>query len=244
MSNPEVTASAILFALLLSGLAGLSTTIGSFIGLAVRKPGPRFMTLALGFLQVWFGFVVSVIKYFKLGDAASALCLNLPWIVGLPSVVLMGLTWPGASQPRSILNWIGVVGSIGSAVAVIALAGHPERRILVRIAQGAYALYGATGLLGDVLSYSRLMAFALATTGIALVVNTLGAMVREIPYVGIPAAVLVLVFGHLFNIAINSFGGFVHSARLQFIEFFGKFYEGGGRPFRPFAPETKYVEVE
>ena len=99
-------------------------------------------------------------------------------------------------------------------------------------------------MIGDVLSYSRLMAFGLSTAGIGMVVNMLSKMLGGIPVIGIPLMVILLVFGHLFNLAINAFGGWIHTARLQFIEFFGRFYEGGGRAFVALRPQTKYIDIE
>jgi len=94
-----------------------------------------------------------------------------------------------------------------------------------------------------VLSYSRLLALGLATTVIAMVVNTLCQTALGIPWVGWFLAALIFIGGHIFNLAISFLGGFVHSMRLQFVEFFGKFFELGGKPFEPFELENKYTEL-
>jgi V/A-type H+-transporting ATPase subunit I len=96
--------------------------------------------------------------------------------------------------------------------------------------------------LADVLSYSRLLALGLATSVIAMVVNTLSQTAMEIPVVGWLAAGLIFVCGHLYNLGISFLGGFVHSMRLQFVEFFSKFFVSGGKPFKPLELESKYVE--
>jgi V/A-type H+-transporting ATPase subunit I len=134
--------------------------------------------------------------------------------------------------------------AILTAVAAIILFSHQEGNILVRILWGVYAIYGSTSYMGDVLSYLRLLALGLATGIIAAVVNIVANMVASIPVVGIIAAVLILLAGHAFNIAINTLGAFVHTTRLQYVEFYTKFFEGGGRPFRPFGIETKYVLID
>jgi V/A-type H+-transporting ATPase subunit I len=108
---------------------------------------------------------------------------------------------------------------------------------------GAYDLYNLTGWLSDVLSYSRLLALGLATGVIASVVNQMGSMAGG----GIGGLLLFLVvflIGHTFNLGINLLGAYVHTCRLQYVEFFGKFFEGGGRPFTPFQAKTKYVEIK
>ena len=97
--------------------------------------------------------------------------------------------------------------------------------------------------MGDVISYSRLFALALSTAGIAMTVNLLSDMLAGIPYVGFILAAIVFIAGHLFSFLMNALGSFVHSIRLQFVEFFGKFYEGGGDRFAPFQEERVYTEV-
>ena len=111
-----------------------------------------------------------------------------------------------------------------------------------KLTGGLGSLYGITSYLSDVLSYSRLLALGLATGVVAQVFNTLGSLAGG----GIAGSILLIVvfaFGTVFNIAINALGAFVHSCRLQYVEFFGKFYTGGGRPFAPFERKTKYIKI-
>ena len=95
------------------------------------------------------------------------------------------------------------------------------------------------------LSYARLLALGLATAAIAVAINGIAKMVSEFPfYIGYIAAILVLILGHSFNIAVNILGAFVHSARLQYLEFFNKFFTGGGREFQPFRSERRYTVMK
>ena len=100
-----------------------------------------------------------------------------------------------------------------------------------------------TGWLSDLLSYSRLLALGLATGVIASVVNQMGSMFGNSVF-GVLLFLAVFVVGHTFNLAINLLGAYVHTCRLQYVEFFGKFYEGGGKAFAPFALNTKYVYLK
>ncbi len=118
------------------------------------------------------------------------------------------------------------------------------RKVLARVAWGIYNLYGITSFVSNILSYVRLMALGMVTGGIAMTVNKIAWMVKDIPAIGIVLMVLILIGGHSFNILINSLGGFIHTMRLHYIEFFGRFYTGGGKMFRPFGIETKYVEIK
>ena len=105
------------------------------------------------------------------------------------------------------------------------------------------SLYNVTGYLGDLLSYSRLLALGLGSAAIATVFNLLSNLVSGVPYVGVLLGILIFVLGHAFGIAANVLGAFVHSLRLQYVEFFGKFYTASGEEFAPFEVKTQYVRV-
>ncbi len=108
---------------------------------------------------------------------------------------------------------------------------------------GPLGLLDITGLMGDIISYARLFALALSTAGIAMAVNLLAQLVNGIPFIGIVLMVLVFIVGHVFGFIMNALGAFVHSLRLQFVEFFGKFYEGGGDKFMPLREERIYTDI-
>lgn len=118
------------------------------------------------------------------------------------------------------------------------------KKALGKIAWGFYNLYGISSYLGVLLSYVRLMALGMVTGVIAIAINQIAWMITGIPVVGVILVIIILVPAHLFNLVINTLGGFIHTMRLQYIEFFGRFYSGGSRPFKPFRFETNYVEIE
>lgn len=141
------------------------------------------------------------------------------------------------------VNTLGKVLAIVGAVGIVLMSGRSNKNFALRLALGAYDLYNVSGWLSDVLSYSRLLALGLATGVIASVINQMGSMFgNSIP--GTIAFTVVFIGGHIFNLAINLLGAYVHTNRLQFVEFFGKFYEGGGREFNPFKANTKYADVK
>jgi len=109
-----------------------------------------------------------------------------------------------------------------------------------------YSVYTivASNLLGDILSYSRLFGLGLTTAVLALVVNQIVFMAKGIPFIGIPVAAVIFLIGHFGNLAINLLGGYVHTSRLQYLEFFTKFYKSGGRPFTPFSERRVYTYLE
>ena len=119
-------------------------------------------------------------------------------------------------------------------------SGRSSKNILGKLGGGLYGLYNtATGYLGDILSYSRLLALGLVTGVIANVVNMLAAM-----FSNVLLFVLVFLAGHTVNIAVNLIGTYVHTSRLQYVEFFSKFYEGGGRIFTPFRLNLKHFKIK
>jgi vacuolar-type H+-ATPase subunit I/STV1 len=164
----------------------------------------------------------------------------------------------------AMLSWVVSLAAGGPGVFLTVLLGitlvglivsKAVRRCVVSFLGGAYAVYGMSAFLGDILSYTRLAALGLSGALVGMVFNILTGLVWG-PVAGLWSAgglgwlgavlvavmaAAVFVFGHVFNVVINLLGAFVHPARLQFVEFFSKFYEGGGRPFAPFRFATRSV---
>jgi len=121
--------------------------------------------------------------------------------------------------------------------------GRKSKNFFGKIIGGLSALYDLISFMSDVLSYSRLLALGLATSVIASIVNEMGSM-GGFTFTGVIVFVLVFLVGHGINFALNALGAYVHSSRLQYIEFFNKFYEGGGKAFAPFRRNTKYIRIK
>ena len=131
------------------------------------------------------------------------------------------------------------------AGALVLANGRKTKNIFLKIPIGLYSLYDVIGYLSDTLSYSRLLALGLATGIIAMVINLIASLAIDmIPIVGYVFAIFILIGGHVFNIAINALGAFIHSGRLQFVEFFPKFMEGGGTRFKSFKKVPKYIIIK
>lgn len=165
-------------------------------------------------------------------------------LIGLliPSGMFAGIAGKQIVFPAALnaaAKWSAILGAVG----IVLFSGRSSRNPALRIALGAYDLYNITGWLSDVLSYSRLLALGLATGVIASVINQMGSMGGK-SIIGVILFVIVFLIGHTFNMAINLLGAYVHTCRLQYVEFFGKFYEGGGKPFEPFKLKTKYVDLK
>ncbi|MFH1575594.1 MAG: V-type ATP synthase subunit I [Candidatus Nealsonbacteria bacterium] len=200
------------------------------------------LTLALGIIQIYFGIFVSFYWKMKQKQIKEAILSDAVWLFFLPVICAYGLLRFGVI-PESFSRFINPLLYIGVAF-VIFTGGRKQKNFLLKGAMGTLKLYSLVGYVSDVLSYSRLLALGLATGIIAMVINLIaGIAFKSVPYFGAVLAILILVFGHIFNLVINVLGAFIHSGRLQFVEFFPKFMEGGGRRFAPFYQNTEFTRI-
>ena len=198
------------------------------------------LSLALGYLQIIFGVTIGFVHAVRQRNYTAAVFDHLTWLIMLNSIVLYGFAKAGAIPAAlgTIFGWVAIVPAV-----LIFLFSHREGGWGGRIGMGAYSLFSTIFFLGDVLSYLRLMALGMATAGLGMAVNVMTKVSLDIPWVGWILAPLVFVGGHAFNLVINALGAFVHTLRLQYVEFFPKFLEGGGREFKPMQIRNKYVFV-
>lgn len=148
-------------------------------------------------------------------------------------------------SPSSISGYL-VWLILPSALVIILFSARDEKSWGFRLFMGFLNLTivnGLTSYLGDSLSYIRLMALGLVTAGIGVAINKIAFQMGNIPVIGIVVTIIILVFGHFANLAINVLGGFVHTLRLQYVEFFQKFYKGGGRPMEILKNKNNYISI-
>lgn len=186
----------------------------------------------LGGVHLFLGMGIKAYMLIREGHWIDAVCDIGFWYLLLIGLVLYGVLG------STVGGGMAIVGALG----LLLTGGRAKKGFFGKLVGGLGSLYGITSYLADVLSYSRLLALGLATGVIAQVINTMGSLVGDGVF-GFIVLLIVGVVGHAFNISINALGSFVHSSRLQYVEFFGKFYEGGGTPFAPFNKKTKYVDI-
>ncbi len=182
--------------------------------------------MCLGFVHIVTGMAISAVIKVRRGQIMDAV-----WEEGTWWVVFLGIGLMAAGVTNIVL-YIGIVMVVAGPV----ITGKGFGKIM-----GIFgSLYNhITGYFGDILSYARLMALMLAGSVIAQVFNTLGAIPNNIIIF-----LIISMAGNALNFALNLLGCYVHDLRLQCLEYFGKFYEDGGKPFRPLAAETKYVDIQ
>lgn len=192
------------------------------------------MSCIFGVIHLFVGMGIKAYIMIRRGDILGAV-----FDVGFWYVFLIGL--PMLLAP-GVFGTVGKVMSIVGAAGLVLTQGRHKPTVIGKITSGVMSLYDVTSYFSDVLSYSRILALGLATGVIASVVNILASMAGN-NIIGIILFIVIFIFGHLLNLAINALGAYVHSARLQYVEFFGKYYEGGGVKFNPLKIKTKYVKV-
>jgi len=243
---------------LLMALCGISTVIwgiltGSWFGDMGDRVAPL---LGLKTAVVWFNpmedplmmlgfcFAFGLLHVFA-GMAAKAYMSirdghiwNAVFDQGLWFVLIIGLLLIFLPATAVVGKYVAIAGAVG----LVLTQGRSKKNIIAKFFSGLLSLYNITGIFSDVLSYSRLFALGLSSAIIGMVFNILASMLGGAWYTFIFAAAVFLV-GHIFNLVINILGAFVHASRLQYIEFFSKFFEGGGHAFMPLTIKTKYIDL-
>ena len=209
----------------------------------IKNPMPLLLiSLSLGVIQIYTGFIIKFIANIKENKIKTGLMDQGSWLILISGILLFIVastigSLAGFKIIAKYTIWAGLL-------FLILTQGRSNKNIILKVAGGVISLYDLIGYFSDILSYSRLFALGLSTAVLAVVVNNFVMLFKDIPIIGIIAAALVFILGHLFNMIISGMGAFIHSTRLQYVEFFTKFYEGGGTPFKPFKVITKYIKVQ
>lgn len=209
----------------------------------IKNPMPLLLiSLSLGVIQIYTGFIIKFIANIKEGKIKTGLMDQGSWLLLISGLLLFIITntIDSLAEYENVTKYIIWTGLL----SVVITQGRSNKNILLKAAGGVLSLYNLIGYFSDILSYSRLFALGLSTAVLAVVVNTFVMLFKDIPIIGIVVAALIFIIGHLFNMLIAGMGAFIHSTRLQYVEFFTKFYEGGGTPFKPFRVITKYIKVQ
>ncbi|MHC4096855.1 MAG: V-type ATP synthase subunit I [Planctomycetota bacterium] len=199
------------------------------------------LALGIGYIQLLSGILIAFFYKLRQKRIVEAICAHLTWFIMLNCFAAYFFSTKQMLVPVEYGRFFLKVAIIPALLIV--LFSHNEGGILGRLGMGVFNLFSAIFYIGDILSYVRLMALGMVTAGLAVAINQFGVMASDVKYVGPVLAALVLVGGHAFNMGISALGAFVHTLRLQYVEFFPKFFEDGGRLFQPFTKKYNHIYI-
>ena len=210
------------------------------------------LALCLGIIHIFTGMAVAIYQFAKKKDYMSIIFDIVCWYFILGGLIVKAMSMQMimdillSGRDPLLSSTVGNIGCIFAgvgAVGVLFFAGRKSKNWGKRLLKGAYGIYGITSYLSDILSYSRLLALGLATGVISSVANMIGTMFGS-GIIKVLVYLIVFVIINAINIGINTLGAYVHTNRLQYVEFFGRFYDGGSRAFQPYSIKTKYYKFK
>ena len=197
------------------------------------------LSVVFGAIQIFFGLGMKAYVLCKLGRPLDALMDAGSWALTLIS---LGVMAAGIFLDMPTVKTIGIVGSIIGALAIVLTQGRMMKSTGGKIGQGLYELYNITGYVGDLVSYTRLMAIGLSGGSIAGAVNMIMGMVPGAIGAFLVGPLIFIIFQTV-NLLLSLLSGYVHTLRLTYVEYFGKFYDGGGKAFKPFETQNEYINL-
>jgi len=203
--------------------------------------------IGIGVVNQFYGISLKLYGELRKGNVGNAFFDCALWLIFLPGILIIII--PLFTKIPDWLFNIGLYMCISSTIGLVLTQGRNEKSWAGKMITGLVSIYGILGTYGctsfisDILSYSRLLALGLTTTIIAMSFNIIADIVRPISIIGIGAFILILIFGHTFNFFVCIISSFVHPARLIFLEFFSRFYQGGAIKFKPYGFSNKRIQV-
>ena len=247
--------------MMIIAMAAVSTIIwglffGSFFGIALLPYAPvidllndpngpmMFLVLAMGVgvLHIMAGIALKFYNLYRQGQVMDAIFdagFRLMFFLG----VILAIAGSSMGLDISILFTVGVAITLAFVVGIALTAGRKRKGIAGKLVGGFGGLYSFVGYISDILSYARIFGLGLVGAVIAMVANTMAELLFGIPILGYPFGVLIAVAFHAFNLALCLLSAYIHNARLQFIEFFSKFYDGSGSVFKPMGGDLRFVTI-
>ena len=198
-------------------------------------------SILFGVVHIFVGLAIKAYMLIRDGKSLEAVYDVLFWYMALIGGMLF-LIFKLMNLSAVVANvsmWVMIAGMAG----IVLTGGREAKGVGAKLGGGLYSLYGISSYVGDFVSYSRLMALGLSGGFIASAINMIAGMISG-SWVGMIFIPVILIAGHLFNMFLSFLGAYVHTSRLMYVEYFGQFYEGGGKPFKDFRTESKYVNLD
>lgn len=224
---------------------------GSFFGGLIKIPAVfdtsrditqlLILSLLFGFIQLFAGLGIQAYMKIRDGHWKDAIYDVFFWYMAIGGGILLLVS--GMAKFSNTMKLISKIIMITGMIGIVLTGGREGKSIFSKLVGGLYSLYNISGYIGDFVSYTRLMALGLAGGFIGLAVNMIVGMMWN-STVGKIVGIIVFIVFHAFNIFLSVLSAYVHTARLTYVEYFGKFYEGGGEAFEPFQSNPKYIRIK
>lgn len=197
------------------------------------------MSVVIGFITVMTGLYLSGTKNIRMKDYAEAYNSGFAWMLILVGLALLaaGRLFPSLAIAGLIGQWLAIINAVG-----IVLVSIISAKSLKGLGPALFNLYNISSYVGDLVSFTRLMALGLAGASIGSAFNLIVSLFP--PFARFSIGIVLFIALHSINMFLSFLSGYVHGARLIFVEFFGKFYDGGGKAFKPLKPAGKYVRYK
>ena len=197
------------------------------------------MSVVIGFITVMTGLYLSGAKNIRMKDYAEAYNSGFAWMLILVGLALLaaGRLFPSLAIAGLIGQWLAIINAVG-----IVLVSIISAKSLKGLGPALFNLYNISSYVGDLVSFTRLMALGLAGASIGSAFNLIVSLFP--PFARFSIGIVLFIALHSINMFLSFLSGYVHGARLIFVEFFGKFYDGGGKAFKPLKPAGKYVRYK
>lgn len=209
------------------------------------------ISLLFGLLHITAGVCCNMAVKIKHGQKLAAWLTDFPWVITFLSFILVILNpaldmanYDGYSfrLPEAV-SQVSLYVCLSSLAAGVLFAGLGTKGILGKAMKSFGSAYGLINYFSDVMSYIRVFGLMLSSALMGQVINQLAEMVMGNGGIGYVFAALLLILAHVFNLILGIMGVYIHDGRLQYVEFFGKFYTGDGQLFVPFCSDTKYTYI-
>lgn len=199
------------------------------------------VSIIFGAIHIFFALGIKAYMYIRNKDYVGAMFDVGFWYMAIAGGIGFLLTM--LMPVPAILKTVSLVVMAAGMVGIVVTGGRENKSVFGKAAGGLYSLYSISGYVGDFVSYSRLMALGLAGGFIAVAINMMVKMVSGMGILGIAFGLVIFVGGQAFNLFLSLLSAYVHTSRLTYVEFFGKFYVGGGHEFKSFKNKSKYINL-
>jgi V/A-type H+-transporting ATPase subunit I len=208
----------------------------------INVPAVLIISLIIGTVQLMVGYICKAVQCWRRGQIWDGICEGVTWAVFSLGVILVIVGFTDQSNASFLTPIGGIMAAVGLVAAMLTAGRH--EKVLGKLTKGFGAAYGVINYASDILSYARLYGLMLSGAVIAQIVSQYGIQFIVSGNVAlIILGVIIMAVGHVFNLAISLLGAYIHDARLQYVEFYGKFYEGEGELFAPLGSAHKYIYV-